>query len=344
MSDGRASDICDLSANENPSAPSPRVLAAIAAAAQRLNRYPDREDEELREAVANALGRGLTPEHVLTGASGSEVLELIARVHLDHGDEAIICPPTFTVYAPQIQRLRATVIKVPLDPRTFACDVDAVLDAVTARTRIVYVCNPGNPTGVIIPSSAVERLLDRLPANVLVLADEVYFQYVTSARYPDSIGHVLSGRSMIVVHSFSKAYALAGLRLGYAIAAPPVTHRIAAARRKFHLGRLEVAAGVAALSDTAFVGDSVALVHRELPSFYAAFDRLRLTYWRSDANFVLFRAPGDAAALQQALLEKGVRIRTTNGNGLPGHLRVTVGLPAENRRFLFALDEVVSCA
>jgi histidinol-phosphate aminotransferase len=149
---------------------------------------------------------------------------------------------------------------------------------------------------------------------------------------------------MIVVHSFSKAYALAGLRLGYAIAAPPVTHRIAAARRKFHLGRLEVAAGVAALSDTAFVGDSVALVHRELPSFYAAFDRLRLTYWRSDANFVLFRAPGDAAALQQALLEKGVRIRTTNGNGLPGHLRVTVGLPAENRRFLFALDEVVSCA
>ena len=344
MSGGQASDICDLSANENPSTPSPRVLAAIAAAAERLNRYPDREDDELREAVATALGRGLTPEHVLTGASGSDVLELIARVHLDHGDEAIVCPPTFTVYAPQIQRLRATVIKVPLDPRTFACDVDAVLDAVTARTRIVYVCNPGNPTGVIVPSSAVERLLDRLPESVLVLADEVYFQYVTSALYPDSIGHVLSSRSVIVVHSFSKAYGLAGLRLGYAIAAPPVAQRIAAARRKFHLGRLDVAAGVAALSDTAFVRNSVALVHRELPGFYEAFDRLRLTYWRSDANFVLFKAPGDAAALQRALLERGVRIRTTDGNGLPGHLRVTVGLPEENRRFLSALVEAVSCA
>jgi histidinol-phosphate aminotransferase len=149
---------------------------------------------------------------------------------------------------------------------------------------------------------------------------------------------------VIVVHSFSKAYALAGLRLGYAIAPPPMAQRIAAARRKSHLGRLEVAAGIAALSDTAFVRDSVALVHGELPGIYEAFDRLGLTYWRSGANFVLFKAPGDAAALQRALLEKGVRIRTTDGNGLPGHLRVTVGLPEENRRFLAALDEVVSCA
>jgi histidinol-phosphate aminotransferase len=271
------------------------------------------------------------------------VLELIARVHLGPGDEAIICPPTFTVYAPQIQRLRARVVKVPLDPNTFACDVEAVLAAVTPKTRLVYVCNPGNPTGVLLPADAFGHLLDRLPPDVLVIADEVYFQYVDSSNYPDSIGHVLSERAVIVVHSFSKAYALAGLRLGYAIAAPVLVQRIAAAKRKFHLGRLEVAAGVAALSDTDFVQASAALVHRERPLFYDTFDRLGLTYWGSHANFVLFRAPGDAAVVQPALLARGVRIRTTDGNGLPGHLRVTVGLPDENRRFFAALQEVVSC-
>jgi histidinol-phosphate aminotransferase len=146
------------------------------------------------------------------------------------------------------------------------------------------------------------------------------------------------------VHSFSKAYALAGLRLGYAIAPPEIARRIAAVRRKFHLGRLELAAGLAALEDSAFVRESVALVHDELPRFYDTFRRLQLTYWPSDGNFVLFRAPGDAAALQQALLASGVRVRTTDGNGLAGHLRVTVGWPEENRRFAAALEQVLSCA
>jgi histidinol-phosphate aminotransferase len=186
-------------------------------------------------------------------------------------------------------------------------------------------------------------LLDNLPPDLLLIADEVYFQYVTSRDFPDSIGHVLANRPIVVVHSFSKAYALAGLRLGYALASPTLARRLAAARRKYHLGRLDVAAGVAALSDQAFVRQGVALVHRELPLFYGAFERLHLRYWPSDANFVLFRAPGDAAALQQALLGKGVRIRTMDGNGLPGHLRVTVGLREENRRFFSALEEVVSC-
>jgi histidinol-phosphate aminotransferase len=336
--------VCDLSGNENPSAPSARVIAAITQAAQRLNRYPAGEDDELRDAVAATIGRGLTPDHVVTGSSGSDVLELIARVHLSPTDEAILCPPTFTVYAPQIGRQGATAVAVPLDAATFACDVDAVLAAVTPRTRVLYLCNPGNPTGVAIPRSAVNRMIDALPSHVTLVADEVYFQYVTTPGFPDSIGHVLANRPVIVVHSFSKAYALAGLRLGYAIAPPEIARRIAGARRKYHLGRLELAAGLAALGDQEFVRQSVALVHEQLPLFYDAFRRLKVTYWPSNANFVLFQAPGDAGALQQALVARGVRIRTTDGNGLAGHLRVTVGLPEENRRFAAALAEVLSCA
>ena len=344
MSDMPPDRVCELSANENPSPPSPRVIAAIAEASRQLNRYPEGEDDALRAAVAAALGRGVTPEHVLTGASGSDVLELIARVHLNPGDEAIVCPPAFSVYAPQIRRQRAQVVSVPLDPRTFACETDAVLRAVTSKTRMLYLCNPGNPTGVVIPAATLDTLLDRLPADVVVVADEVYAHYVAHPQFPDSLGQVLVGRPLIVVHSFSKAYALAGLRLGYAVSSPAVVKRIAAARRKFHLGRLEIAAGIAALSDQEFVRASVDLVHRELPFFYETFRRLGLTYWPSDANFVLFRAPGDAHTLQQTLSTHGVRVRTTDGNGLPGHLRVTVGLVNENRRFAAALEEALSCA
>lgn len=342
MSDERPDAICDLSANENPSPPSPRVVAAVVDAARRLNRYPDREDDELCEAVARHLGRGITPAHVVTGASGSDVLELMARALLDSEDEAIVCPPTFTVYAPTIRRERARVVEVPLHPDSFALDVGAVLGAVTPKTRLVYLCNPGNPTGVAVPRGEVDTLLAGLPPRVIVVADEVYVHYVRHPQFPDSIGLVLAGRPVVVVHSFSKAYALAGLRLGYLVTTPELVASIRRVKRKFHLGRLDVAAGVAALADQDFVRQSVAIVHQELPFFYDSFRRLGLRYWPSDANFVLFRPPGDAAALQQALMAHGVRVRTTEGNGLPGHVRVTVGLPHENRRFAQALEEVLA--
>jgi len=342
MSDPRREALCDLSANENPSPPSDHVVAAVAAAMRGINRYPEREDDQLREAVARHLGRGVTPAQVVTGASGSEALELAARALLEPGDEAIVCPPTFTVYAPTIRRQHAQVVEVPLDHETFALDVDAVLRAVTPRTRLVYVCNPGNPTGVMVPASAFDALLAALPPRVVVVADEVYADYVRRTDFPDSLGHVMAGTSVLVVHSFSKAYALAGLRLGYLVAAPETAAAIARVRRKFHLSRLDVAAGVAALEDQEFVGRSVALVHQELPFFYETFRRLGVRCWPTEGNFVLFRPRGDAGEVQRALAARGIRVRPTEGNGLPGHIRVTVGLPEENRRFLQALDEVIA--
>ena len=337
-------ELAELSANENPSPPSPRVVAAVVEALARLNRYPAGEDAGLRDAVAGRFGRGLTPAHVVTGASGSDVLELIARALLEPGDEVVVSQPTFQVYASTARHQQARVVAVPVDPESLAVDVTAVLDAVTPRTRLVYLCNPGNPTGVVVPADAVETLLAGLPPRVVLVADEVYVDYVTSDAFPDSIGHVLAGRPVVVVHSFSKAYALAGLRLGYAVTSPDLAAAITGLRRKFHLGRLEVAAGIAALSDQEFVRTSVALVHQELPLFYDAFRRLGLTCWPTDANFVLFRAPADAGALVAALAARGVKVRTTDGNGLPGHVRVTVGRPEENQRFVAALEAVVGCA
>lgn len=334
----------ELSANENPSPPSPRVVEAVVGALGRLNRYPNREDDELRDAVARHLGRGLTPANVFTGSSGSDVLELIARALLEPDDEVVVSQPTFQVYASTAQRQHARVVPVPLDPSSLKWDIDAVLRAVTPSTRLVYLCNPGNPTGVVVSAAAVEELLAGLPARVALVADEVYVHYVTSEVFPDSIGHVLAGRPVVVVHSFSKVYALAGLRLGYAVTTPDLAASIAGVRRKFHLGRLDVAAGVAALSDQDFVRKSVALVHEELPFFYDTLRRLGVTYWPTDANFVLFRSPGDAGELVRQLSTRGVKVRTTDGNGMPGHIRVTVGLPDENRRFAEALEAVLTCA
>lgn len=336
--------VTELSANENPSPPSPRVAAAVVEALAHLNRYPEGEDAALREAVAGHLGRGLTPAHVVTGSSGSDVLELIARALLAPGDEVVVSQPTFQVYASTARRQQARVVTVPLDPVSLACDVDAVLGAVTPATRLVYLCNPGNPTGVVVPDASVEALLAGLPPRVVLVADEVYVHYVTSSAFPDSIGQVLAGRPVVVVHSFSKAYALAGLRLGYAVTRPDLAVTIGGVRRKFHLGRLDVAAGIAALADQDFVRTSVALVHEELPRFYDAFRRLGLTFWPTDTNFVLFRAPADANELVRALAARGVKVRTTDGNGLPGHVRVTVGRPDENQRFVAALEAVLACA
>lgn len=334
----------DLRSNESPLAPPESVRAAIAAEIGNLNRYPARQDEALPAALAARFGRGLTPGHFLPALSGSDVLELIGRAHLAPGDEAIITSPTFPVYARTIRLLGATLVDVPLRPGSFEPDVDRIVAAVTPRTRLVFLCNPGNPTGVILPAAATEHLLDRLPPSVLTVIDEVYHHFVSRSDFPDAVGAVLAGRRAVVVHSFSKAYGLAGLRLGYAIAEPELITAIGRHRRDYHLSRLHVAGGLAALEARDYIRELVALVDEGRRYLAGELGRLGLHTWPSQTNFVLVRAPGDARELQQALQARGILVRTTDGNGLPGHLRVTVGLPGENRAFVEALAEVLRSA
>jgi histidinol-phosphate aminotransferase len=335
---------CELANNENPAGPSTRVLAAIADELPNLHRYPDATDAVLRTALAARFGRGLTVDHFFAGASGSDVLELVARALLEPDDEVIVCPPTFPVYATTARRERARVVEVRLEPGTFAHDVEAIARAVTPRTRLVYICNPGNPTGVAMPAVAFSALLDALPPEAVVVADEVYAHYVTSSEFPDSIGAVLAARPIVIVHSFSKVYGLAGLRLGYGVAPPALVARIARFHRRYHLGRLELVAGVAALADEAYVRASVERALTGRRQLCEGFERLGVVFWPSQANFVLMRPAVDAEEVCRKLADRGVRVRSTAANGLPGHVRVSIGLPAENTRLLEALDEVLSCA
>ena len=334
--------LIELGANENPLGPSPRVREAIVRELDRLHRYPP-SDAALREALAASHGRGLTPGHFVTSASGSEIIELISRAFLERGDEILLSSPTFVVYAPMAGLQGASVIDVPLDPRDFSLDVDRILAAITPRTRLLYVCNPGNPTGVMAPHADVMRLLNQLPAHVVLVSDEVYVDYVDDEDLPDTTAAILEGRQIITIRSFSKVFGLAGLRLGYAIAPPSLIERLTRFVRPYHLSRLAIVAGIAALEDTEHVRRTVELARNGRGVLYDELSALGVDVWRSQANFVMVRPP-DGEAMLNALARQGIRARSTLKNGLPGALRVTAGLDAENERFLDVFAETLGRA
>lgn len=327
----------DLSTNENPLGPSPAVVQAIDREARRVHRYPARDDAALRRALAAHHGRGLTPDHFFTGSSASEILAFLARAAFTPGDEGIVCTPTFPVYDHTMVHQDARLVDVPLDPVTAVHDVQRILAAITTRTRLIYICNPGNPTGVVLPSADFQALLDRVPPGVVLVADEVYYQYV-AGDFPDTIEQIHAGRDVVIVHSFSKGYGMAGLRLGYGIARPDLVRRFGRFRLTYHLSGIAQAAGIAALADQEHVRKTVALTHDGRRFLYGELDRLRIRYWPSDANFVLTAPPAPDAALAR-LAADGIQVRPVEGPGRVACLRISIGRPDVNRRVIDALAQ-----
>lgn len=328
--------------NENPLGPSPVVMARIRDHLAGLSLYPHRDDEALRNRLAAFYGRGLTPAHLFSTYSGSEALDLIARAYLEPGDEVIVCGPTFHVYARTAGWQGAKVVDVPLDEEDFSVRVDAVAEAVTDRTRLVYLGNPNNPTGSIVTRDDMERLQADLPDGVTLVSDEVYHQFVTHPGYPDSPADVAAGRNVIVLHSFSKVYGLAGLRVGVAISRPGIIERLARFRRTFHLGSLEMEAAIAAIEDQDHVAQSVALAERGKKRLCAAFDRLGITYWPSEGNFILFSTPIPADELAGHLAGQRILVGSGSRFGLTHAIRVSVGLPDANQAFISALERLLA--
>lgn len=331
-----------MSFNESPLGPSPKVVAAIQEEAVRLGDYPPMSDTRLREALAETLGRGLTPDHFYTGCSGYETLELTARALLQPGDEIIVCPPMFGVYIKIAALQGATAVKVPLKPHTFIPDVDAILAAITEKTRFIIICNPNNPTGTVMPKADMDRLVDSLPDHVVIVADEVYSHYVTNKEYPDSIRYVLDNKPVVIIQTFSKAYGLAGLRLGFAIAPPEIANYIGGLHRGFHHNRLALVAGITALADQAHLRKNVAVSHEGKEYLYEQFDRLDLPYIPSDTNFIVVRLNRDSKEVAKALLKFGVIVRPLHEPGLENCLRVTTAVSEGNQLFIESLEKVLS--
>lgn len=340
---GFEGDIVKLSSNENPLPVSANVVAALQNLLDNLNRYPPGGDIDLRTALAAYIGRGLTADHFVTGNGGCDVLRIIADSFLTAGDEAIICTPTFPVYELTIKRMGATVVTVPLSAPDFSYDVAAILDAVTEKTRLLYLCSPNNPTGSILTQQQIDALMANLPDDVLVVADEVYFHFVTDPDYANSLPYVQNGRNLIIVHSFSKVFGLAGLRLGYAIAPAEIAQYLSRARLPFHINNLTMVGGKAGLQDRDHMEETISLVVNGRDQLYAAMQPLPgIAVWPTQANFLLFKPDGDSKKIADELQQRGTIVRELSGFYMPGYLRVSVGRPEDNVRFVQDLTAVLA--
>lgn len=336
----RLKTVVKLASNENPLGPSPKARAALRAASDRLHRYPDGFSVALRETLAKKLG--VKTSQLMLGAGSDELIELLAKTFLNPGDEIIVSDHAFIRYKMAGELMGARVITVPTTDLTH--DLEAMAAAVTPRTKFLFVANPNNPTGTYNTREQLEEFLITLPARVVPVVDEAYFEFARTRKdYPNAIDFFKAGRNLVVLRTFSKAYGLAGIRLGYGVAPEPMVDAVERVRPPFNISIPAQAAGQAALADTAHIRRTVTLVEREKKKLLQALKTLGTPGIPSAGNFVLIPiAPQKGQDLFEALLRRGVIVRAMDEYGLPEHIRVTIGRPEENRQFLNAYRQARS--
>ncbi|MCG8992434.1 histidinol-phosphate transaminase [Laribacter hongkongensis] len=329
--------IVKLASNENPQGLSPRVKAALVAALDDIARYPDGNSFDVKAAVCRRFGS--VPEQIVLGNGSNDLLELVARTFLSPDDSVVFAQYSFAVYPLVTQACGATCIEVPA--RDFGHDLAAMCASIRADTKLVFVANPNNPTGTFVPGAELLAFLESVPENVLVMLDEAYTEFLPEADRYDSLSWLGRFPNLIVSRTLSKAYGLAGLRVGVAFANPVVADLINRIRQPFNVNSLAQAAACAALEDEAFLRQTVDGNTRGLRQLGQAFERLGISYIPSRGNFITFHCE-DAAGINRALLQQGVIVRPLASYGLHHSLRVSVGTEAENARFITALEHVLA--
>jgi histidinol-phosphate aminotransferase len=325
-----------LASNENPLGPSPKAVAAMRAKLDQLNLYPDGDCYYLKRALSRKLG--VAPETLIFGNGSNEIIELAARTFLRPGDEAVMAEQAFVVYQLIVQAVGAQSRAVPL--KNFTHDLPALGEAVTPRTRMVFLANPNNPTGTIFRRAEWERFLDKVSPDVLLIVDEAYFEYVGDADYPDSLRYHTDERPIITLRTFSKLYGLAGLRIGYGIGSRELISLMQRVRQPFNVNAPAQWGALAALDDTEHVRRSLDVNRQGIEFLQKEFSRLGLEFVPSQANFILVRV-GRGHEVFQQLLKQGVIVRPTAGYQFSEHVRVTVGTMEENEKFIQALEKVI---
>lgn len=329
--------VTKLASNENPLGPSPRALEAVRAHAHRIHIYPDNVSHDLLGALSRKLGQ---PEHrIFVGCGSDEIMHLAGLAFLTPEDEVIYAQPTFSVYIITTRLMGATGVAVPL--RDYVHDLDAMAEAITPRTKMVFLGNPHNPTGTMVSERVVEAFLDRLPERGILVLDEAYGEYATSPEFPRALRWVSEGRNILILRTFSKAYGLAGLRVGYGIASDHLAHALSLVRLPFTVNLLAQVGAEVALDDEEHLARSRRVNAAGMARLTGAFAELGLRWAPSQANFVLVDLSRDARVCFEALLRRGVIVRPGDALGYPTHLRVSVGTGEENELFLAALREVL---
>ncbi|CAG7641048.1 Histidinol-phosphate aminotransferase [Paenibacillus allorhizosphaerae] len=333
------SEVIKLASNENPFGCSPKAKEAIVSMVDQVSIYPDGGAVKLTQAVAAHFG--VESNQIIFGAGSDEVILMIARAFLVPGDETIAATPTFPQYKHNAEIEGAVFIEVPADDKG-SHDLDAMLAKVNEKTKIVWICNPNNPTGTMLSEEQVKSFMEKVPTHVLVVLDEAYAEYNVTDQYPDGFKLLKQYKNVILLRTFSKIFGMASLRIGYGIGHPDVIRSINQVREPFNTTSFAQKAALAALADTAFIDSCREANAKGIRQLTAKFDEMGLPYFEAHGNFIMVDVKRPGAAVFQALLRKGIIIRHDAGWGYPTKIRVTVGSEEQNNKFLEALEQVLS--
>lgn len=331
-------DVIKLASNENPLGPSPKAIEAMKALAASVGQYPEGSCFELRKVLAEALC--VEPGMLIFGAGADEVIRYLGVALLEEGDEVVMAGTTFSQYDAATVVMDCPGHVVPL--KDFTYDLDAMLERVNPHTKLFFVANPNNPTGTIVGADAVERVLDKLPKRCLLVLDEAYYEYVDDPDYTRSIQWAREGRNVVALRTFSKIYALAGLRVGYGVAPAHVIDLIERVRLPFNVSSMAQVAAVASLADPDQVKRSREQNRKSKEFFYQELDAMGIAYTPTQANFVWIDTGRDCKMVFTELLKRGVIVRTGDIFGCPTHIRVTTGSDDQNQRFIDTFREVMA--
>jgi len=326
-----------LASNENPIGPSPMAVKAITENINKLNRYPDGSSYYLKKRLSEVFG--LPPEQILTGNGSNELIELTIRSFLANGEEVIQAFPTFLVYEKVVNGAGGELISVPL--KNFRISLDDILKAITPRTKIIFVNNPNNPTGSGIPKEDMLSFLKEVPQDIIIVIDEAYIEFA-SDKVANGLELLNERNRLIVLRTFSKLYGLAGLRIGYGFSSVEIVDYINRVRQPFNSNLLAQVAAISALDDRGFVSKTLELVSDGLQYLYNNLEEMGLEYIPTETNFFLIRVPSGGKNVFNLMLKEGVIIRSMDSYCLKDYIRINVGLPEENERFIKSLKKVLS--
>jgi histidinol-phosphate aminotransferase len=333
----KEADIVKLASNENPLGISPKAQMAIDDAIGDIARYPDGNSFALRQVVSDKFG--VDQSQIVFGNGSNDILELAARAFLQVGCEAIFSQHAFAVYPLVTQAVGANGVVVPA--QDFGHDLDGFLAAITPKTRLIFVANPNNPTGTLLQKDSLKAFIHAVPKHVLIVLDEAYDEYLGADVKSEAISWLASYENLIISRTFSKAYGLAGLRVGFGLMHTDVADILNRVRQPFNVNSIAQAAAIASLADSDFVARSYAANQAGMKQITLGLTELGLTYIPSFANFVSFKVP-NAADVNKQLLKNGVIVRPIANYGMPDYLRVSIGLFSENARFLIVLEEILT--
>jgi len=330
-------DSIKLASNENPLGPSPKAVAAIRQAVEKLNRYPDGSGYYLIQKIAGHFG--VSPNNIVLGNGSDEIIGMLTCALLQPGDEAIVPQPSFLMYEIMIRCAAATPVCVPL--KSFAIDLQGIIDRITPRTRMIFLCNPNNPTGTAILKKDLKNFLDSIPRDIVVVVDEAYFEFVRDRNCVSGITCLDETRPLVTLRTFSKAYGLAGLRIGFGVMPGEIADLLNRVRQPFNAGSLAQAGALAALDDEVFLKQTLNLISEGLDFLFSELGRMGVKYFPTQANFFLIDVQKDADEIFEKMLQYGVIVRSMRSYGYPGFIRINVGLEHENARFIEVLEKVL---